>query len=86
MKDPAHMTQEELMNLMEHMLVCGRQHHANGTRERAAYDASLGLLVKSRPPWWRRWIGAWLYRRGMKGLRRTDRQPIQITPPSEEKP
>lgn len=68
--DPNALTQEQLMKLMEAMLFHGSKDHKPGTREHAAYQAAMGLVVNRKgQPWWRRALGWLLKKRGERTLR-----------------
>lgn len=75
--DPSTWSQERLKNFMEHALFHGMKQHKPGTYERAAYEASFGMIVSNNGPWWRRPLGRWVKWRAERKLRimREERPP-----------
>jgi len=62
-------SQEQLMNVIEHLLVRARKEHPKGTFERDAYEASLGMMFATRGSWFRRFVGRWWKKRHEKRMR-----------------
>lgn len=72
--DPSTMSQEQLMRLCEVILAINRTNHPARSRERAAYDASLGMAASAHGPWWRRILGRIVKWKNERVLRRLDAQ------------
>lgn len=67
---PAGMSQEALVKLGEVMLDEFKHQHPPGSYERAAYDASLGLLgTFPHQPWWKRLFSRGRKRRAERAMR-----------------
>lgn len=81
--DPGTLRQGQLMSLIEHALANGRRAHAVGTYERDAYEASLGMMLAARGPWYRRLFGRWWKRRHERRMRRADRRDRKGAPIDE---
>ena len=71
--DPSTWTQEQLKTFLEHALMHGMKQHKPGSYERAAYEASIGMIVSDNGPWWRRMLGRIVKWRGERKMRRTRR-------------